>query len=115
MATDLGRETLHLVEAHLGRYNRWMFEQLAPAISGRILEIGSGTGNMSAFMLDAPRLALTDIEPESLADLRAKFGDRPGVTVDPWDLNEEAPESLRGERFDTVDIHALDRFRGERG
>jgi SAM-dependent methyltransferase len=99
---DLGRETLHLVEAHLGRYNRWMFEQLAPAITGRVLEIGSGTGTMSAFLQGAPRLALTDVEPDSLRDLAARFGSQPGVTVDAWDLNEEAPERLRGEAFDTV-------------
>lgn len=99
---DHGRETLHLVEAHLGRYNRWMFEQLAPAIAGRVLEIGSGTGTMSAFLLEAPRLALSDVAPDNLQDLSSRFGQRPGVTVDRWDLNEEAPEALREERFDTV-------------
>jgi SAM-dependent methyltransferase len=101
-ANDLGRETLQLVEQHLGRYNRWMFDQLRPGISGRILEIGSGTGNMSAFMEDAPRLALTDIESESLEELKAKYGDRPHVSVDYWDLNDEAPASLMTEQFDTV-------------
>ncbi|MDB5098858.1 MAG: class SAM-dependent methyltransferase [Cyanobacteria bacterium RYN_339] len=101
-SSDLGRETLHLVEAHLGRYNRWMYDQLRPGISGRILEIGSGTGNMSAFMLDAPRLALTDIEAESLDDLAAKYGDRPHITVDHWDLNDDTPASLLTEQFDTV-------------
>jgi SAM-dependent methyltransferase len=99
---DLGRETLHLVEAHLGRYNRWMFAQLAPAITGRVLEIGSGTGTMSAFLQGAPRLALTDVEPASLRDLQARFGSQPGVTVDAWDLNEAAPERLQQEAFDTV-------------
>lgn len=102
MTTDLGRETLALVEAHLGAYNRWMFEQLAPAIAGRILEVGSGTGTMTAFMLDAPRLALTDVNPESLDDLRRKFGSRPGVTVSHWDLNAPAPADLADEQFDTV-------------
>jgi SAM-dependent methyltransferase len=99
---DVGRETLALVEAHLGAYNVWMFEQLAPAISGSILEVGSGTGNMTAFMTESPRLALTDVNPESLEDLRAKFGPRPGVTVSYWDLNEALPDDLAGERFDTV-------------
>ncbi|MEB3330190.1 MAG: class I SAM-dependent methyltransferase [Candidatus Sericytochromatia bacterium] len=99
---DLGRETLHLVETHLGRYNGWMFEQLAPAITGRVLEIGSGTGTMSAFLEGAPRLALTDVEPASLRDLEARFGGQPGVTVDPWDLNEDVPARLRDEAFDTV-------------
>lgn len=101
-APDLGRETLALVEAHLGAYNRWMFEQLAPAIAGRVLEVGSGTGTMTAFMLDAPRLALTDVNPESLTDLRRKYGERPGVTVSSWDLNEPLPADLASEQFDTV-------------
>lgn len=99
---DLGRETLALIQAHLGAYNVWMFEQLAQAISGAILEVGSGTGNMTAFMADAPRLALTDVNPESLAELRGKYGPQPGVTVTCWDLNGPLPAELAGERFDTV-------------
>lgn len=102
IAPDRGRETLALIEHNLGRYNRWMYDQLAPWVCGRILEVGSGIGNMSAFMIDAPRLALTDVEPESLADLQAKFGDRPTVTVDTWDLGEEPPARLLDEVFDTV-------------
>lgn len=101
-APDLGRETLALIETHLDAYNHWMFEQLAPAVTGRILEVGSGTGTMTAFMLEAPRLALTDINPDSLADLRAKYGSRAGVSVTHWDLNEPMPLELVHERFDTV-------------
>lgn len=122
-ATDVGRETLHLVQAHLGTYNTWMWEQIAPGVSGRVLEVGSGTGTMSAFMRGAPRLALTDIEPASLADLRARFGVDAGVTVDHWDLNQAPPASLAVERFDAIvclnvlehiedDAGALDRLYG---
>lgn len=99
---DRGRETLALIEQSLGAYNRWMYEQIRPGVSGRVLEVGSGIGNMSNFLLDAPRLALTDVEPDSLADLRARFGARPGVSVDHWDLNLAPPATLAQERFDTI-------------
>lgn len=98
----VGRHTLALVEAHLGVYNTWMHEQIAPAVRGRVLEVGSGTGTMSAFLAGAPRLALTDIEPASLADLAAKFGGREGVTIDAWDLNDPPPAALAAERFDSI-------------
>jgi SAM-dependent methyltransferase len=99
---DTGRATLETIEANLGRYNTWMFEQIRPAIGNRILEIGSGIGNMSAFMTGAERLALSDVDPRHLDDLACKFGDRPGVTVSNWDLGQDPPEPIANESFDTV-------------
>lgn len=99
---DRGRQTLALIAEHLGRYNAWVFEQIRPAIRGSVLEVGAGIGNMSAFLLGAPRLALTDVDPASLADLERRFGRRQGVTIARWDLNAPPPEAIARERFDTV-------------
>ncbi len=99
---DTGRTTLETIEAHLGRYNTWMFDQIRPAVGRRILEIGSGIGNMSAFMTGAERLALSDVDPRHLDDLARKFGDRPGVSVSAWDLGQDPPAPIASETFDTV-------------
>jgi SAM-dependent methyltransferase len=99
---DTGHETLVRIEEALGRYNTWMFEQIAPHVGDRVLEVGSGIGNMSAFMQDRTRLALTDVSDEYLALLRERFGEREGVSVDHWDLNDDAPASLPAGGFDTV-------------
>ena len=59
-----GAETLDIMAA-APRYNEWMFEVLAPFIGRRVLEVGSGIGNMSEHILDSgpERLVVTDLDP----------------------------------------------------
>src|SRR6266568_6432373 len=59
------------------RYNRWMFDRLRPWVGRRVLEIGAGIGNMSAFLVDRERVVLTDTEPYYLGRLRERFAGRP--------------------------------------
>ena len=65
-ADQLGAATLERMAA-APRYNRWMFERLRPWVGRRVLEIGAGIGNMSAFLVDRERLVLTDTEDYYLA------------------------------------------------
>jgi len=83
------------------RYNCWMFERLRPWVGDRLLEIGSGIGNLSAFLVDRPRVVLTDTEPYYLDRLRVRFGDRPNVEVARLYL-PTVDGALAAERFDTV-------------
>jgi SAM-dependent methyltransferase len=83
------------------RYNRWMFERLRPWIGKRILEIGAGIGNLSAFFAERERVVLTDTEPYYLARLGERFRDHPQVRVTELRLPAIEP-SLVAERLDTV-------------
>jgi len=96
----LGTATLERMAA-APRYNRWMFERLRPWVGRRVLEVGAGIGNMSAFLLDRERAVLTDTEPHYLARLRESFGDRPNVRVAELRLPAFDPH-LVAERVDTV-------------
>lgn len=67
----------------------------------RILEIGCGTGFLSARLIEAfPQgdLTLTDIAPSMLERCRARVGDGPRYKV----LDGERPEALGEERFDLI-------------
>ena len=86
------------------RYNRWMFDRLRPWVGRRVLEIGAGIGNMSAFLVDQPRVervVLTDTEPYYLGRLRERFAGRPDVSVTELRL-PAVSAGLVAERLDTV-------------
>jgi SAM-dependent methyltransferase len=83
------------------RYNRWMFDRLHRWIGRRVLEIGSGIGNLSAFLLDRERLVLTDTREEYLNRLRRRFAGHSNVAVARLYLPNEHG-ALGSERFDTI-------------
>jgi SAM-dependent methyltransferase len=83
------------------RYNRWMFERLRRWIGRSVLEIGSGIGNLSAFLVDRERLVLTDTREEYLSRLCQRFADRPNVSVARLYLPDD-DRAVAGQRFDTV-------------
>ncbi|HEV2750682.1 MAG TPA: methyltransferase [Gemmatimonadales bacterium] len=99
-ADQFGAATLERMAA-APRYNRWMFERLRPWLGRRVLEVGAGIGNMSAFLTDRERVVLTDTEPYYLGRLRERFGDRPNVRVVELRLPAFDPQ-LVAERVDTV-------------
>lgn len=96
----VGAETLERL-ADAERYNRWMFDRLRRWLGTRVLEVGSGIGNLSAFLLDRARLVLTDTRPEYLDRLRERFARYPNVAVARLYLPTD-DSALAGERFDTV-------------
>lgn len=101
-APDVGHETLDRISESLGRYNRWMVEQIADAVGNEVLEVGSGIGNLSHFLQDRGRVCLTDVSETYLDLLRQRFGHLPHVSVHPWDLGQDPPEALQPGSFDTV-------------
>ena len=84
----------------VSRYNRWMWSQLEPFVGRRVLEVGSGVGNMTRFMLRRERLIATDLSEKYLQVLRQLCGVYPHVTVTRFDLGAAPP--FAGERLDTV-------------
>jgi len=83
------------------RYNRWMFERLRPWLGDRVLEIGSGIGNLSEFLLDRSRVVLSDTDSFYLDRLRERFARHPHVSVVELRLPEFAGDLL-SDRLDTV-------------
>ena len=100
VADPVGAATLERL-AEAPKYNAWMFARLAPWVGRRVLEIGSGIGNLSAFMVDRERLVLTDTAADYLDRLRARFAGHPNVGVARLYLPDD-DAALRGERFDTI-------------
>ena len=85
----------------LERYNAWMWEQLAPWVGRRVLEVGAGVGNMTKFLLSRERVIATDLDDKYLAILRNLFETYGHVTIGRFDLAEDEPPGA-GEKLDTV-------------
>src|SRR5882672_2270409 len=80
MGDPTGAVTLERL-AEAPRFNRWMFDRVRPWVGDRVLEIGSGIGNLSQFLVDRASVVLTDTAPEYLERLRERFGHMPSVEV----------------------------------
>jgi glycosyltransferase involved in cell wall biosynthesis len=98
--SDAGLTTLRRVDS-LKRYNGFLWSLMKPHVSGRVLEIGSGTGGISRHLLGSKRLVVTDARPAYRDRLARLFANYDHVAVQPLTLGEPAT-ALAGERFDTV-------------
>lgn len=99
-----GAETLEIMSA-APRYNAWQFEQIAPFVGRRVLEVGSGIGNMSEHIVAGGRelLVLTDTDPWYQEQLRSRFAGRREVQVGSLTLHDPtAAARFQPLRLDTV-------------
>lgn len=89
--------------AGLGRFNRWMYETLKPHCAGRLLEVGSGIGNLSrCFLDDGADLTLSDLRAPFVQRLARDFPHRPVVSIDLVQPGFERVYAEHLGRFDTV-------------
>lgn len=101
-ATVTGGRTLEMF-SDTPRYNEWLYSKFAQHVRGRVLEVGSGIGNMSRLLRqDAAELYLTDIEEHYVEVLAGEFADPGRVHVCKYDLAEAPPDSLERGTFDAI-------------
>jgi glycosyltransferase involved in cell wall biosynthesis len=98
-----GLRSLRIMEG-AGHYNSWLFEQCEPYLGKRVLEMGSGVGNITGFLLDRERLLATDVSDGHLRELEREFGGFPNVRVTRLDFNDDRSVQAiaRSENVDTV-------------
>jgi SAM-dependent methyltransferase len=90
-----------LEEATPSHYE-WVSEIIRPYLGRSILEVGSGTGVISKFLVPGcDSLVLSDHDPAYLSTLRERFGDLPHVRFQILDLDDR-PYRCEGPQPDTV-------------
>jgi 2-polyprenyl-3-methyl-5-hydroxy-6-metoxy-1,4-benzoquinol methylase len=68
-----GHSTLETI-AKADKFNQWMFRTILPHCSGKILEIGSGIGNISRYFLESGwHITLSDIRKNYCDSLMQQF------------------------------------------
>jgi ubiquinone/menaquinone biosynthesis C-methylase UbiE len=101
---DVGVDTLEVFE-DARRYNAWICERASDSIGERVLEVGSGIGNIVSEVLSRSHVksvVATDLRASSLAVLRDRFGHDTRLSTEVWNAEDPPPQSLLAEKFDTV-------------
>jgi 2-polyprenyl-3-methyl-5-hydroxy-6-metoxy-1,4-benzoquinol methylase len=102
-----GMEILDVI-AKADKFNKWMFETIKPHCKGKVLEIGSGIGNISQFFLADSQfqIQLTDIRDNYCDRLKQKFASSKNLlgveNIDLVDPNFDTKYSSHLEKYDTV-------------
>jgi glycosyltransferase involved in cell wall biosynthesis len=84
------------------RFNRWMADVILPFCGARVLEIGSGVGNLSRALLPRVEYVASDVNPLYLRILENLADDRPYLKSSYCNVNDldSFPRSADG--YDTV-------------
>ena len=103
---QIGFNTLNLFSI-ANNYNKWMFTAFASYCSGTTLEIGSGIGNISKYLLsNIERVTLSDISDGYCEILHQKFEDVHNLNgiyqIDISATNFEETYKALLNKFDTV-------------
>lgn len=98
---DIVYQTLQRMKK-LHRYNQWIFLKFRPFLGRRVLEVGSGIGNVTKFLLDRELIIATDVEPKYLALLKNTFGKYKKFMIEPLDISGTEMEHYRSYHIDSV-------------
>jgi len=82
--------------ARAPRFNAWMADTIRPFCGRKVLEIGSGTGNLTRRLIPRDQYVASDINPLYLSTLKSLTSDRPYLDVTLTDVT-------RGDTFPAVE------------
>jgi 2-polyprenyl-3-methyl-5-hydroxy-6-metoxy-1,4-benzoquinol methylase len=89
--------------SNMPNFNRWMADTIKPWVGPRVLELGSGIGNLTRQIIARKsRYVASDIDDEHIARLKTRLQHRPGLEVCRIDLVEPAGFEPFASQMDTV-------------
>jgi len=98
---DIGEETLFRLSS-VNKYYEIFHRRVAHLIGQRVLEIGSGNGNFTRFLLGKDRVVATDYSENHLRTLRQRFVESDRFRIHRFDATETPAPVLREHQVDTV-------------
>ena len=98
---DIVYQTLQRMKK-LHRYNQWIFSKFQPYLGRRVLETGSGIGNITKFLLDRDLIIATDVEPKYLTLLKNTFGKYKKFMIEQLDIAGPEVKRYQSYHIDSV-------------
>ncbi len=85
------------------RFNRWMADTLLPFVTGDVLELGAGIGNLTALLCKSRhRYVATDLDQELLTRLKTRVQGCPNLITATCDLTKPSDFAPFRNSMDTV-------------
>ena len=98
---DIVYQTLQRMKK-LHRYNQWIFSKFQPYLGRRVLETGSGIGNITKFLLDRDLIIATDVETKYLTLLKNTFGKYKKFMIEQLDISGTEVKRYQSYHIDSV-------------
>jgi glycosyltransferase involved in cell wall biosynthesis len=98
---DIVYQTLQRMK-ELHRYNQWIFSKFQPYLGRRVLEAGSGIGNITKFLLDRDLIIATDVETKYLTLLKNTFGKYKKFMIEQLDISGTEVKRYQSYHIDSV-------------
>jgi SAM-dependent methyltransferase len=95
-----GTDTLDQLQG-TDAYNEWLFERVASAVGSRVLEVGTGTGTMTRFLLDRELVVGVDVVDRFITELQARYESHSGAVFLRHDISTSA-DGLERYGFDSA-------------
>lgn len=83
-------------------YNHWIYSAMRPYIGDNVVEVGSGPGNLTRFLLSATQLVCIEPDKNFVEKLAHLCSEHHNISVHHKFLDEIVIEKERGYPFDTV-------------
>lgn len=98
---DINQETLDRM-AMVNKYNGLIFDRIKGFLGKRVLEVGSGSGNITRYLLGRELLVATDVSDEYIDKLKRRFVENKRVKLIKYDLNERKNGRFKRYGFDSI-------------
>ncbi len=98
---DIGEETLFRLSS-VNKYYAIFYKRIAPKIGERVLEIGSGNGNFTRFLMGKKLVVATDYSQNHLHTIRRRFVRSDRFRIHSFDATKPPSEELVNHKIDTV-------------
>lgn len=107
-----GLNTLEVLEG-AENYNNWIISQFMPFLKSPILEIGSGTGNISRFFIKKRDVYLSDIDAGLIKHLKQKFPHKKR-TIIKYNVEQDQPKRFYNFFNTVIGINVLEHIKNDK-
>ncbi len=106
-----GLTTLEVLE-DAQNYNKWIIDQFLPHLKSPLLEIGSGTGNISRFFVSRQHVYLSDIDTGLINHLQETFPTKEKHIIH-LDIEKESPKKFHNYFKTIIGINVLEHIKND--